>query len=70
MSNATMTTDRADAFADGGGLQPNAAEQLLRVCARLGVKYLFANLGSDHPAFIDFLVGRVRQWTAEGIPSV
>jgi acetolactate synthase-1/2/3 large subunit len=31
---------------------PTAAEQLLRVCASLGVKYIFSNLGSDHPAFI------------------
>jgi len=44
--------------------RPNAAEQLLRVCASLGVKYLFANLGSDHPAFIDAFA-RLRQ---EGIP--
>lgn len=29
-----------------------AAEQLLRVCASLGVEYIFSNLGSDHPAFI------------------
>lgn len=29
-----------------------AAEQLLRVCASAGVKYIFSNLGSDHPAFI------------------
>jgi len=33
----------------GGG---TAAEQLLRVCAAMGVKYIFSNLGSDHPAFI------------------
>lgn len=32
---------------------PTAAEQLLAVCAKLGVKYIFSNLGSDHPAFID-----------------
>lgn len=31
---------------------PTAAEQLLRLCARRGVKYIFSNLGSDHPAFI------------------
>lgn len=31
---------------------PTAAEQLLRLCARRGVKYIFTNLGSDHPAFI------------------
>lgn len=29
-----------------------AAEQLLRLCARRGVRYIFSNLGSDHPAFI------------------
>ncbi len=29
-----------------------SAEQLLRVSASLGVKYIFSNLGSDHPAFI------------------
>lgn len=31
----------------------SAAEQLLRLCARLGVKYIFSNLGSDHPAFMN-----------------
>jgi hypothetical protein len=30
----------------------SAAEQLLRLAARLGVDYIFSNLGSDHPAFI------------------
>lgn len=28
------------------------AEQLLRLCADHGVRYIFSNLGSDHPAFI------------------
>lgn len=31
---------------------PTVAEQLLRLCADAGVKYIFSNLGSDHPAFI------------------
>ena len=30
-----------------------AAQQLLRLCTRLGVNYIFSNLGSDHPAFIE-----------------
>lgn len=30
-----------------------AARQLLEVASRLGVKYIFTNLGSDHPAFIE-----------------
>lgn len=30
-----------------------AAQQLLEFSARLGVEYLFTNLGSDHPAFIE-----------------
>jgi acetolactate synthase I/II/III large subunit len=34
------------------GRPATAAEQLLRVCASSGVKYIFSNLGSDHPAFI------------------
>jgi acetolactate synthase I/II/III large subunit len=34
------------------GAALSAAEQLLRVCASMGVKYIFSNLGSDHPAFI------------------
>ena len=29
------------------------AQQLLRVCVHLGVRYFFTNLGSDHPAFIE-----------------
>jgi len=30
-----------------------AARQLLEVASQLGVKYIFTNLGSDHPAFIE-----------------
>jgi acetolactate synthase-1/2/3 large subunit len=30
-----------------------AARRLLEVATRLGVKYIFTNLGSDHPAFIE-----------------
>ena len=30
-----------------------AARCLLELCARLGVDYVFTNLGSDHPAFIE-----------------
>jgi acetolactate synthase I/II/III large subunit len=30
-----------------------AAQQLIELIDRLGVKYIFANLGSDHPAFIE-----------------
>jgi len=43
---------------------PTVAEQLLRVCASLGVKYIFSNLGSDHPAFITAFA-RLKQ---EGLP--
>ena len=32
-----------------------AAKRLLQEAKRLGVKYLFVNLGSDHPAFIEAL---------------
>lgn len=35
-----------------GPVAATAAEQLLRVCASSGVRYIFSNLGSDHPAFI------------------
>lgn len=41
-----------------------AAEQLLRVCASLGVKYIFSNLGSDHPAFISAFA----RLHAQGLP--
>lgn len=34
-------------------ISPTAAMQLLRTAASLGVEYLFTNLGSDHPAFIE-----------------
>lgn len=37
---------------DDAATGATAAEQLLRVCAGMGVKYIFTNLGSDHPAFI------------------
>src|SRR5262249_207559 len=30
-----------------------AAQQLVEMAFQLGVKYIFANLGSDHPAFIE-----------------
>lgn len=30
-----------------------AAQQLLELASRLGVNYIFVNLGSDHPAFIE-----------------
>ena len=33
--------------------QASAAQRLLELSTRLGVKYIFANLGSDHPAFIE-----------------
>jgi acetolactate synthase-1/2/3 large subunit len=32
---------------------PTCAERLLGLAARLGADYIFANLGSDHPAFIE-----------------
>lgn len=32
---------------------PTAARRLLEEAARLGVEYIFTNLGSDHPAFIE-----------------
>lgn len=53
-----MKNDRID------GAAPTAAEQLLRVCASQGVKYIFSNLGSDHPAFISAFA-RLKQ---EGLP--
>lgn len=33
--------------------QATAAKRLLEVASRQGVRYLFTNLGSDHPAFIE-----------------
>lgn len=33
--------------------QETAAQQFLRLSARFGVRYIFTNLGSDHPAFIE-----------------
>lgn len=35
------------------GTSATAARQLLEVASQLGVKYIFTNLGSDHPAFIE-----------------
>jgi acetolactate synthase I/II/III large subunit len=32
---------------------PTAARRLLEEAARLGIDYIFTNLGSDHPAFIE-----------------
>lgn len=45
-----------------------AAEQLLRVCASQGVKYIFSNLGSDHPAFISAMA-KLRA-EAQAMPEV
>ena len=42
----------------------SAAEQLLRVCAAAGVRYVFSNLGSDHPAFISAFA-RLREQGAD-----
>ncbi len=42
----------------------SAAEQLLRLCARLGVKYIFSNLGSDHPAFMNAFAKMAEQGIA------
>lgn len=44
---------------------PSAAERLIRLCAQLGIDCIFANLGSDHPAFIEALA-RLR---ASGEPA-
>ena len=32
---------------------PSVAQRLLQTAAELGVEYIFTNLGSDHPAFIE-----------------
>lgn len=53
-----MKNDTTDAAAI------TVAEQLLRVCASLGVKYIFSNLGSDHPAFISAFA----KLHAQGLP--
>lgn len=37
----------------GTSTPATAARQLLEVASQLGVKYIFTNLGSDHPAFIE-----------------
>jgi len=36
---------------------PTAARRLLEEAARLGVEFIFTNLGSDHPAFIEAFAG-------------
>ena len=35
------------------GHSTSAAQQLLELASQLGVEYIFSNLGSDHPAFIE-----------------
>ena len=47
---------------------PSAAERLIRLASRLGIEYIFANLGSDHPAFIEALA-RLRE-AGEPAPKV
>lgn len=42
----------------------SGAEQLLRLCSRLGVKYIFSNLGSDHPAFMNAFASMQEQGLA------
>jgi acetolactate synthase-1/2/3 large subunit len=44
---------------------PTAAESMLRLCSDLKIDYVFANFGSDHPAFIEaFAVLRQQQTKA------
>jgi acetolactate synthase I/II/III large subunit len=44
---------RGTAGDDDATAQPTAAARLLTEAARLGIDYIFTNLGSDHPAFIE-----------------
>ena len=46
----------------------SAAHTLLAFCARAGIEYMFTNLGSDHPAFIEAFA-EMRQ-TGEPMPKV
>ena len=48
--------------------RPTCAERLLSLAARLGSDYIFANLGSDHPAFIEGFA-RMRE-RGERMPQV
>ena len=43
---------------------PSAAQRLLELAAGLGVDFIFTNLGSDHPAFIEAMA----RLTAKGVP--
>jgi acetolactate synthase-1/2/3 large subunit len=58
LSSQHMTFDR----------QRTAAHELLSLSTRLGVKYIFTNLGSDHPAFIEAFA-RMRE-SGEAMPRV
>jgi acetolactate synthase-1/2/3 large subunit len=50
--NPISTTARSTPATDFPS-KNSAAKRLLQEAKRLGVKYLFVNLGSDHPAFIE-----------------
>ncbi|SOE98740.1 Acetolactate synthase large subunit [Burkholderia sp. OK233] len=47
---------------------PSAAENLLKLCDRLGIDYIFANFGSDHPGFIEALA--ILRQRGESAPQV
>lgn len=50
--------------------QLTAAQRLLALSAQVGVEYLFTNLGSDHPAFIEaFALFKERGWPMPKIVS-
>jgi len=49
---------------------PTAAEALLRSLKRQGVDYLFSNLGSDHPPFLEALARARERGDLEAFPEV
>lgn len=46
----------------------SAARRLLTLCAELGARYLFTNLGSDHPAFIEAFAALQEEGAATSTP--
>lgn len=49
---------------------PTAAETMLRSLKRRGVDYLFSNLGSDHPPFLEALAKARERGESEAFPDV
>lgn len=53
-----------------GNNPTSVAQRLLELARRIGVRFVFSNLGSDHPAFIEAFARFHEQGKSETMPKV